>query len=197
MLVGRHQLWISLQTKENLVASRQFRFPSHAYFCPECCINTFLPVLKWIFNFNFNFSENRRGFLAQGGRIFQIRVDRLTLALWSLFQLESLSSTGEEGRSSIIREVIRVETDGNRWKQRWKTAAAPIGKRKFCVQFQFSHQRSMQRFYMLCFGERKCRRMVVRLTEGKEAEDDGMGDEVDGVAGAGEVELPAANALVH
>ena len=118
----------------------------------------------------------------------------MTLALWSLFQLESLSSTGEEGRSSIIREV---ETDGNRWKQRWKTAAAPIGKRKFCVQFQFSHQRSMQRFYMLCFGERKCLRMMVRLTEGKEAEDDGMGDEVDGVAGAGEVELPAANALVH
>ena len=39
--------------------------------------------------------------------------------------------------------------------------------------------------------------MVVRLTEGKEAEDDGMGDEVDSVAGAGEVELPAANALVH
>ena len=114
MLVGPHQLWISLQTKENLVASRQFRFPSHAYFRPECCINTFLPVLKWIFNFNFNFSENRRGFLAQGGRIFQIRVDRLTLALWSLFQLESLSSTGEEGRSSILREV---ETDGNRWKQ--------------------------------------------------------------------------------
>ena len=170
MLVGPHQLWISLQTKENLVASRQFRFPSHAYFRPECCINTFLPVLKWIFNFNFNFSENRRGFLAQGGRIFQIRVDRLTLALWSLFQLETLSSTSEAG---------------------W------IGKRKFCVQFQFSHQRSMQRFYMLCFGERKCRRMVVRLTEGKEAEDDGMGDEVDGVAGAGEVELPAANALVH
>ena len=39
--------------------------------------------------------------------------------------------------------------------------------------------------------------MVVRLTECKEAEDDGMGDEVDGVAGAGEVELPAADALVH
>ena len=55
----------------------------------------------------------------------------------------------------------------------------------------------MQRFYMLCFGERKCLRMVVRLTECKEAEDDGMGDEVDGVAGAGEVELPTANALVH
>ena len=96
---GRHQLWISLQTKENLVASRQFRFPSHAYFC----INTFLPVLKWIFNF----SENRRGFLAQGGRIFQIRVDRLTLALWSLFQLESLSSTAE----------LYSQRSRNSWKQ--------------------------------------------------------------------------------
>ena len=39
--------------------------------------------------------------------------------------------------------------------------------------------------------------MMVRLTECKEAEDDGMGDEVDGVAGAGEVKLPASDALVH
>ena len=35
------------------------------------------------------------------------------------------------------------------------------------------------------------------LTKGKEAEDDGVGDEVDGVAGAGEVQLPASDALVH
>lgn len=34
-------------------------------------------------------------------------------------------------------------------------------------------------------------------TECEESKDDGVGDEVDGVAGAGEVELPAANALVH
>ena len=41
---------------------------------------------------------------------------------------------------------------------------------------------------------RKRRRI---LTECEEAEDDGVGDEVDGVAGAGEVELPAPDALVH
>ena len=38
-------------------------------------------------------------------------------------------------------------------------------------------------------------RMV--LTECEESKDDGVGDEVDGVAGAGEVELPASDALVH
>ena len=41
------------------------------------------------------------------------------------------------------------------------------------------------------------RRRRRRLTECKEAKDNGVGDEVDGVAGAGEVELPAADALVH
>ena len=35
------------------------------------------------------------------------------------------------------------------------------------------------------------------LTECEEAKDNGMGDEVDGVAGAGEVKLPAPDALVH
>ena len=44
---------------------------------------------------------------------------------------------------------------------------------------------------------RRKRRRMRRLTECEEAEDDGVGDEVDGVAGAGEVELPAADALVH
>ena len=43
---------------------------------------------------------------------------------------------------------------------------------------------------------RKRRRRRV-LTECKESEDDGVGDEVDGVAGAGEVKLPAPDALVH
>ena len=38
-------------------------------------------------------------------------------------------------------------------------------------------------------------RMV--LTECEESKDDGVGDEVDGVAGAGEVKLPASDALVH
>ena len=35
------------------------------------------------------------------------------------------------------------------------------------------------------------------LTKGKEAEDDGVGDQVDRVAGAREVELATADALVH
>ena len=35
------------------------------------------------------------------------------------------------------------------------------------------------------------------LTKGKEAEDDGVGDQVDRVAGACEVELATADALVH
>ena len=41
---------------------------------------------------------------------------------------------------------------------------------------------------------RKRRRI---LTECEEAEDDGVGDEVDGVAGASEVKLPTPDALVH
>ena len=44
---------------------------------------------------------------------------------------------------------------------------------------------------------RKRRRRRRILTECEEAKDDGVGDEVDGVAGAGEVKLPAPDAFVH
>ena len=138
---------------------------------------------------------------------------RLTVALRSPFQLESLAFGRDRGSTQfselhvgylpspkmLLASCVDISSET---PTAVVIAKGEIGRGKFCVQFHFSHQWPMQWFSCsaLAYGndvENQEGEDEEGLTKCEEAEDDGVGDEVDGVAGAGEVELPAPNALVH